>query len=1080
MKSSNPVAILVGMTAMTTCLVSLVQPVARAEPPKSATKPGETALSPTAFADLATRVLRNHCVSCHGPEKREGGVRLDALEKIDAIDRQALLGKVHDVVRLGEMPPEEAKPPSEGDRKVLLQWLISQVTGKAAKSLAEKLRRFEYGNTVDHEDLFSGEYADLPGYSPDRRWLISEFIFNEKINRLLDYHPTRTIYGITHQVRGDSGIHWSPKTERGNKFRRTITNPYLLPQTIGVRYSVHQRMTTGHLLTMLGNAKRIAGHMSSETTMKANYPAMHALMKTELDYRDRLRSREQFLKTYSFMRRLLKDIYGDQEDELLPKMVRKEVPYPGPPKHSTNGIQKRHENLDFLGRFDQEDIRAILRGIATYKRTAYEVEEVTAKSKLDRQGNPVWAPYSKTDRAEYDQIILRSERDWLIEGVSDYRIENRITTMKLFYDTWAMERLYNHIKNGNFGAPKYAPLDDAEMAVITETIKKHRIQGDRHKEIIDKCMADWTASFRAKRQAVGGDDEILMAKLIEELFATIFERKPSAAEIAENKKQLEVYLGKLDRQQAIAKLIESLVLSTEFAYRDEFGQGDSDEHGRRMMSPRDASYALAYALTDSSPDEQLMKAVQEGRLSTRVDYEREVRRMLKRRDQWSIIDESVQAANLNASVTNQPIRKLRFIREFFGYPKAMNVFKDDSRFGAGRHEQAVSRLIDEADMLVEYILEQDEDVFEELLTTNKFFVYHSGDNKSMKAGSDQLKRVYDYFRALEWETWEPEDIAPHKQFMLTIWEFQKVRGGDNKSLLNALKRMMSALELHFKNGQSSGMPYMKMAMGFWHGGNVLGRTNQQMRGEQVTSYWNIDWKTWDYPTEQPAKIPNRKGMLTHPAWLLAHAQNLETDPIHRGKWIREKLLAGTLPDVPITVDAVIPADHHKTLRQRMENRTGDAYCWRCHQKMDPLGFPFEIYDDFGRFRTEENLEHPDNLIKPANRKETNEFGASLPVYKTLPVDPRGVLKGTDDATLDGEVTDALELVDRLAQSDKVRQSIIRHAFRYFLGRNETLTDSKTLINADRAYLDHNGSFDEVIVSLLTSDSFIYRKRKTEE
>jgi hypothetical protein len=37
-----------------------------------------------------------------------------------------------------------------------------------------------------------------------------------------------------------------------------------------------------------------------------------------------------------------------------------------------------------------------------------------------------------------------------------------------------------------------------------------------------------------------------------------------------------------------------------------------------------------------------------------------------------------------------------------------------------------------------------------------------------------------------------------------------------------------------------------------------------------------------------------------------------------------------------------------------------------------------------------------------------------------------------------------------------------------------------LIDADKAYLSSNGSFDEVIVSLLTSDSFIYRKRNTEE
>ena len=1057
--------------------ISMVQVVAQTAPvQRDSSKAG---LDSTALEDRATRVFSTYCVSCHGPDKQEGTIRLSALETIDAVDRHTLFGKVQDVVHLSEMPPEDAKQPSDAERRFLLQWLDSQLTGKSAKALTEKLQRFEYGNVADHKDLFSGEYADLPGFTPDRRWLISEFIFNERINRLLDYHPTRTIYGTTQRVQGESGIHWSPKTERGNKFRRTITNPYLLPEKVGVRYSVHDRLTTGHLLTMVGNAKRIAGYMSSETTMKAHYPAMYALMKTELDHRETLRSREQFLTTYSNMEQLLKEIYGDQHEVLLPELVRKEIPYPGPPMHSKNGIQKRHENLDFLGRFDQEDIRAILQGIATYKRTAYEVEELAAESQPDRNGNPVWAPYRAADRDEFDNIIQQSERDWYIEGVTDYRIQNRIITMKLFYDTWDMNRLYNHVKNGNFSPPNYVPLNDAEMAVIAKTIKNRRKQGDRHQNITDKCMADWNTSFQAERDVAGRADEAMIIQLIVEQYAQIFERKPTETELAENIEQFQLYSGKLDRQQAIAKLIESLILSTEFAYRHEFGQGEPDEDGRRMMSPRDASYALAYALTDSSPDEELVKAVEEGRLSSREDYQREVRRMLNRRDRWCIIDESVQAANLNASVTNQPIRKLRFFREFFGYPKALEVFKDDSRFGAGRHEQAVSRLIDEADMLVEFILEQDEQVFKELLTTDRFFIYHSGDNAAMKTGSDQLKRVYEYFREYEWEKWEPDDITPHKPFMLTIWEFGKVRGGDNKSLLNALKKMMSALDLHFSNGQASGMPYMKLSMGFWHGGNVVGRTGQQMRGEQVASYWNIDWKTWDYPTQQPATIPNRKGMLTHPAWLIAHAQNLETDPIHRGKWVREKLLAGTIPDVPITVDAVIPPDHHKTLRQRMEVRTGDTYCWRCHQKMDPLGFPFEIYDDFGRYRVEENLEHPDNLVTSGDKAPLT-FGAKLPVYKTLPVDPRGVLVGTGDATLDGEVEDAFDLIDRLAESDKVRQSIIRHAFRYFLGRNETLSDSRTLMDADKAYLESNGSFDEVIVTLLTSDSFIYRKSQTKE
>ena len=238
--------------------------------------------------------------------------------------------------------------------------------------------------------------------------------------------------------------------------------------------------------------------------------------------------------------------------------------------------------------------------------------------------------------------------------------------------------------------------------------------------------------------------------------------------------------------------------------------------------------------------------------------------------------------------------------------------------------------------------------------------------------------------------------------------------------------------------------------------------------------FNIDLASWDYPTTQPAKMEHRKGILTHPAWLIAFAGNTATDPIRRGKWVREKLLAGTIPDVPVTVDAVIPEDHRKTLRQRLENKTQEEYCWKCHERMNPLGTTFEMYDDFGRFRTEESLEHPDNLVKKMPDKGSPQDDLR-DIYKTLPVNATGRLEGTGDPKLDGDLRDAIDLATRLGKSTKVRQSIIRHAFRFFIGRNEVLSDSKTLIDADKAYVQSGGSFDAVIVSLITSDSFIYRK-----
>ena len=144
--------------------------------------------------------------------------------------------------------------------------------------------------------------------------------------------------------------------------------------------------------------------------------------------------------------------------------------------------------------------------------------------------------------------------------------------------------------------------------------------------------------------------------------------------------------------------------------------------------------------------------------------------------------------------------------------------------------------------------------------------------------------------------------------------------------------------------------------------------------------------------------------------------------------------------------------------------------------MNPIGYTFEIFDDFGRFRTKESIEDPKNLLKKTPDKGVWD---NRHIYKILPVDASGAISLTGVKNLDSKVKDAFELIDKIAKSQRARQSIIRHAFRYFIGRNEMLSDSKTLMDAEKAYINSGGSFDAVIISLLTSDSFIYRKSSQE-
>ncbi len=215
-------------------------------------------------------------------------------------------------------------------------------------------------------------------------------------------------------------------------------------------------------------------------------------------------------------------------------------------------------------------------------------------------------------------------------------------------------------------------------------------------------------------------------------------------------------------------------------------------------------------------------------------------------------------------------------------------------------------------------------------------------------------------------------------------------------------------------------------------------------GSPLTYNLSPDWK----PTRHSVRFPKdqRMGVLTHPAWLVAHSGNFDNDPIRRGRWIRYKLLGGTIPDLPITVDAKLPDDKKMTLRERM-HVTREEQCYKCHSKMNPLGLPFEQYDHLGRFRFNE-------LEKP--------------------VDTTSRIVNTGVAGIDGAIETPFELIERLAASKHCEQVFVRYVFRFFLGRNETLGDAKTLQEAHKAYVDTAGSMKALVVSLLSSDSFLYR------
>ena len=77
---------------------------------------------------------------------------------------------------------------------------------------------------------------------------------------------------------------------------------------------------------------------------------------------------------------------------------------------------------------------------------------------------------------------------------------------------------------------------------------------------------------------------------------------------------------------------------------------------------------------------------------------------------------------------------------------------------------------------------------------------------------------------------------------------------------------------------------------------------------------------------------------------------------------------------------------------------------------------------------------------------------------------------------EGLVVEPFATIEKLSRSERVKQVFVRHAFRYWMGRNETIDDAPVLQDAYQAYEASGGSMKALLLSLLTSDAFLYRTK----
>ncbi len=117
-------------------------------------------------------ILASACNDCHSGDEAAGGLALSYFETAKSITKERhTFGKVMARLKIGDMPPADAEPLSDADRKLLLEWLDSLLfdvdCGKSINPGSVTLRRltkYEYRNTI--RDLIGVDYPkaeEFPG-----------------------------------------------------------------------------------------------------------------------------------------------------------------------------------------------------------------------------------------------------------------------------------------------------------------------------------------------------------------------------------------------------------------------------------------------------------------------------------------------------------------------------------------------------------------------------------------------------------------------------------------------------------------------------------------------------------------------------------------------------------------------------------------------------------------------------------------------------------------------------------------------------------------------------------------------------
>jgi hypothetical protein len=169
--------------------------------------------------------------------------------------------------------------------------------------------------------------------------------------------------------------------------------------------------------------------------------------------------------------------------------------------------------------------------------------------------------------------------------------------------------------------------------------------------------------------------------------------------------------------------------------------------------------------------------------------------------------------------------------------------------------------------------------------------------------------------------------------------------------------------------------------------------------------------------------------------------------VKRGDWVLRRLIGTPVPPPPADAGSIAAEevlDDGLTVRKRLEAHRQNATCNNCHARIDPLGFALEYFDPIGRWRT------------------TYSDGQAI--------DPAGKLS-------DGTVVSGLDGLAQYLRREQAQfqRTLSENLLGYALGRSELASD-RPLIDQMVADVKENGRFSDLVMRIVTSEQFAYRRQ----